>query len=161
MFSTILIPLDASETAAQALPAAQEMARRFSAKVVLLHVLDTTNASLALGVNAAAGAITDPNAITNRLAAATEAARAYLTATGEMLATNGLSVTTEVRDGPAGATIVATAQEMGAELIVMSSHGRSGLSRLVFGSVTNHVVRHATTPVLVVRAEERPARDRE
>ena len=154
MFSTILVPLDGSDTAAAALPAAREMAQRFGARLLLLQVIDTTSASLALGANAAAGAITDPGAITGKVEARTATARAYLDATAELLGAEGVTATVEVRDGREGDSILEAAGDAGADLIVMTSHGRGGIGRLVFGSVTDHVVRHATTPVMVVRAAE-------
>ncbi len=58
-----------------------------------------------------------------------------------------------VRTGDAGDEIVAAAQELGCDLIVMPSHGRSGIQRLVLGSVTERVLRRASCPVLVLRSE--------
>jgi universal stress protein A len=62
--------------------------------------------------------------------------------------------TTEVRDGAPGSEIVKAAVDYGADLIVMATHGRSGLPHLVLGSVAEHVIRHARCPVLAVRANE-------
>ena len=152
MFSTILVPLDGSEIGAEAIPAASAMATRFGARVHLLQVVDTGSASLALGANAAAGGVTDPAAITTEVHDRVEVAKAYLAAVAEQLAGEGLETTYEIHDGPEGDGIIEVAATVGAELIVMSSHGRGGLGRLVFGSVADHVVRHATAPVLVVRA---------
>jgi Universal stress protein family len=62
--------------------------------------------------------------------------------------------TTEVRGGAAGSEIVKAAVDYGADLIVMTTHGRSGLPHLVLGSVAEHVIRHARCPVLAIRANE-------
>jgi len=154
MFRTILVPLDGSDLAASALPAAVEMARRFDSRLRLVTVIETGLASLALGANVAAGALTDPAAITTQMDAHVEAAKAYLSATAEQLAGQGLSAEIEVRGGPAGDGVVQAAREANADLIVMSSHGRGGLGRLIFGSVAEHVARNATMPLLVVRGKE-------
>jgi nucleotide-binding universal stress UspA family protein len=153
MFSTILVPLDGSDLAVAALPAAKAMASKFGAKLVLLTVVETGAATLALGANAAAGGMTDPAAITTEVDAHVEAAKAYLSATVEQLAEESLAAEFEVRGGSPGGAVVDAADESGAELIVMSSHGRGGLGRLIFGSVAEHVVRHATMPVMIIRVK--------
>ena len=154
MFSTIVVPLDGSDAAAAALPVAREMARRFDARLHLVQVVDTGAAALALGANAAAGALTDPSAITGQVDARVEVAKSYLSAVAEQLVDAGLSADYNVQGGSAGNGIIAAAAETGADLIVMSSHGHTGLGRLLLGSVTDHVVRNATTPVVVVRATD-------
>lgn len=60
-----------------------------------------------------------------------------------------------VRQGLAGEKIVAFVKKENCDLIVMSAHGRSGLGRVLLGSVTDYVVRHASCPVLVVRAKNK------
>jgi len=61
--------------------------------------------------------------------------------------------TIQTENGQPHQAIIAAAEEKGCDLIVMSSHGRSGLSVLIVGSVTNKMMRHAKTPVLVVNAQ--------
>jgi nucleotide-binding universal stress UspA family protein len=71
------------------------------------------------------------------------------------LAERGIEgVNVEIRTGPPGLTICDYAGEVGADLIVLSSHGRTGLRRLLIGSVAEVVVRHATVAVLVLRHSE-------
>jgi nucleotide-binding universal stress UspA family protein len=152
MFSTILVPLDGSDTGALAVPAAVEMARRFGARLLLLQVIETGRTSFVLGLNAATGGLTDPSAITTEMQARVDTARAYLSAYAEQLGSDGLAVQYEVRDGAPGEAILDAARESGADLIVISSHGRGGLGRFVFGSVTDHTVRNAAVPVLVIHA---------
>jgi nucleotide-binding universal stress UspA family protein len=64
---------------------------------------------------------------------------------------NGLEVEDLIVHGDAAAEIVRVAGERGADLIVISSHGRTGLGRMIFGSTAEAVVRHASCPVLVVK----------
>lgn len=152
MFSTILAPLDGSDTAAAAIPVALDLAKRFDGRLIFVQVIETTAASFGLIANAASGGMTDPNTITGEMEAQVETAKAYLSATSEQAARDGVRADYEVRDGDAASGIIAAAEAASADLIVICSHGRGGLGRLVFGSVTDHVVQHATTPVLVVRA---------
>jgi nucleotide-binding universal stress UspA family protein len=72
----------------------------------------------------------------------------------------GLSATVELRDGDAATEIIAAARETGAGLIVMGTHGRTGVSRLVLGSVARNVVQHAPCSVLVVRESPTEGRPR-
>jgi nucleotide-binding universal stress UspA family protein len=154
MFSTIVVPLDGSETAAQALPVAKEMARRFGSRLHLVQVVDTGAASLALGANAATGGMTAPTAITGEVEARVEVAKGYLSAVVDQLTDEGITADYAIHDGPVGDDIIGAAAESGADLIVMCSHGHTGLRRLVFGSVADHVVRNAPMPVLIVRAAD-------
>ena len=66
----------------------------------------------------------------------------------------GVETETEVRDGPAVGEILAAARERGADLIAMTTHGRSGPARALFGSVAEAVVRHASMPVFLLRITE-------
>lgn len=70
------------------------------------------------------------------------------------LAQSGLSADTRVREGNAGQQIVDEATEWGADLVLVGSHGRTGLKRILMGSVAQHVVSHAPCSVEVVRATE-------
>jgi len=84
-------------------------------------------------------------------------ARAYLCTLQRRLANDGLAIQIEVLPGvQPGSGIPKFAQRIGADLIVVTTHGRSGLPRLVLGSVADKVVRSATVPVLIVRSSETP-----
>jgi nucleotide-binding universal stress UspA family protein len=84
-------------------------------------------------------------------------AEEYLARVAARLERDGTrSVQTSVWYGPPVSAIVEAAQLRGADLIVMSTHGRSGLGRLVLGSVAEAVLRSTTTPILLVRASEAP-----
>ena len=78
----------------------------------------------------------------------------YLDKVGEGLRSKGAIVKTKVCTGHAADEINKTADEINADLVAMSTHGRSGLSRLAFGSVTDKVLRAGNRPVLVVRVPE-------
>ncbi len=84
-----------------------------------------------------------------------QAAVEYLENLKARLAQNhpSLTIATEVLSGPAAETIIDYAREHGIGLIVISTHGRSGLSRWVYGSVTDKVLRGAQCPTLIVRGQ--------
>jgi nucleotide-binding universal stress UspA family protein len=136
MLDTILVPLDGSEQAARAVPYATMLARSAGAKVVLMR---------ALSRRAPGNASEEREEIRTEL---------YLDAA--VLRADGLSTESVVRRiWPIRATDIAGAisaavDEQGAGLIVMSTHGRSGLGRWLYGSVTDGVLRQTTTPVLLV-----------
>jgi nucleotide-binding universal stress UspA family protein len=81
-------------------------------------------------------------------------AQEYLAPVAVELRNKGVRVTTEVRSGAPAQEIVAAAREAGADLIAMSTHGRGGLGRLIFGSVAEAVLREAEIPVLLMRTTE-------
>jgi nucleotide-binding universal stress UspA family protein len=149
MYAHILVPLDGSERAERALPVAARIARATGARITMLQ---------ALTMPAPAGAFPASAMLTASQIAAQQAAVAgYLTGICGSPVLSGLDVTTQVATDTPAAAILATAQEGQAgqvgqvDLIVLCSHGRSGISRWVLGSVAEHVARHATAPVLVLR----------
>lgn len=157
MYGKILIPLDGSKLAEDVLPYVEELARRFDSEVTLIQVvaplsklvaetvpasLEPTGAGAAVGLEAAAEAVK----------AEREGARAYLDGVAERLKAGGLTVQVEVVEGMAGDAVVDYAHHHDLDLVAMSTHGRSGLLRLVYGSVADHVLRHAGAPVLLIRS---------
>jgi nucleotide-binding universal stress UspA family protein len=131
-FARLLVPLDGAEVAAAALPAARLLARATGAEVTLVMVAPPG---------------TQPGS--------TRAMRDYLhsVATAERAA--GLTVHTTVRLGDPASAIVHLGREIKPNLIIMATHGRSGLERTILGSVTDKVVRASSAPVLVLRPCER------
>jgi nucleotide-binding universal stress UspA family protein len=83
--------------------------------------------------------------------------RAYLKRHADDLSASGLAVRTAVRTGDPAAEIIRGAREYQADLIAMTTHGRSGLSRLIFGSVAEAVLRRASVPVFLTRLTEAEA----
>ena len=145
MFDRIVVALDGSELAERALAPGEELARRLGAPLHLVRVADTT--WLRFGANEAA---LEYASLGGELAEEEAQAQEYLEGVGSRLAGEGLTVTTEVRRGFAGRELVAATRP--SDLLVMASHGRTGPARLLLGSVAEEVTRHATAPVLLIRA---------
>jgi nucleotide-binding universal stress UspA family protein len=140
----ILVAIDFSPSAALALEWARTLARACGAEVTLLHVVDLGATWVPLS-----GPAVFPAPVPAEAAKEVgELAQASLDA----LAPGAPEVTQRiVRTGHPREAIAAAAREVGADLIVVGSHGRRGVSQLFMGSVAEHVVRHAPVPVLVVR----------
>ena len=144
MFKQILVPIDGSPTAALAVAKAQGLAKAFDAIVTVIYVIDPYPFT-GVGTEFAYGQDQYFAAAKAEAGTALEAARASLIAGG--VAVNTLSV-----DGHSvHKSILETAQSIGADLIVMGSHGRRGIEKLVLGSVTQRVLGDTHLPVLVVR----------
>ena len=145
----ILVPTDLSEGAEQALGYACELARKLGAQVHLLNVIGIP----ALGVPelglAMAGSTMDQMIVDNQRAIEALADRRCLAERGQVL----------VRSGDARDVIVQTAKDLSADLIVMGTHGRRGISRALLGSVAETVVRSAPCAVLTVRLHDTADRD--
>lgn len=154
MYKRILVPLDGSELAEGVLSHAAGLARRFKSEVVLLQVIQPFSKVVAETVPTAmepsgAAAVMSVRAAEEKCQRDREEAMAYLkTVKGRV---RGVRTSLEVIDGTPGEAIVAYARDRGADIIAMSTHGRGGLGRLVYGSVADHVLRHSTTPLLLVR----------
>jgi nucleotide-binding universal stress UspA family protein len=139
----ILVPLDGSSIAEAALPTAIELARA------------NPGAAITLLRAAHAASMVPGDAISLEVMVVREAEE-YLDAVARRLAPLGLRVKTSVWYGPPAASIVEAAEAGKVDLIVMNSHGRSGLNRLVLGSVAESVLRGTSTPVLLLRAPGAP-----
>ena len=139
----ILVPLDGSALAESAIPKAVELARVGLSSLLLMR---------------AAEAHTLPGADpTEAQVEVVREAEEYLKAVAERLTKDGVrNVETSVWYGPAAAAIVDAARLRKVDLIVMSTHGRSGLGRLILGSVAESVLRGTTTPILLLRAPGAP-----
>lgn len=146
MFQRIVVPLDGSKLAEEALPAAEELARLTHAPMLLLRVVDFTR----LEQYGPYGLALEYASVEPVLAAERAEAVRYLEDVQRQLTTKGLSVAFAVRSGPVARELVAATQP--GDVVVMASHGRGGLSRWLLGSVAEDVVRHAPVPVMIVRA---------
>jgi nucleotide-binding universal stress UspA family protein len=140
MLSRILVPLDGSPLAEAVLPEVVELAALRRAEVLLLRVA-VAHAHPGL----------DPVEAQVR---AIEESQAYLKGIETRLAAQGLPVKSAVRYGQAAEEIFEHARIESADLIAMSTHGRSGIRRWVLGSVAETVVRRSPTPVLLLRAKD-------
>jgi nucleotide-binding universal stress UspA family protein len=141
MYKRALIPLDGSMVAESILPFILEVAGPLDMEVVLLRVLVPVPPMTVEGMQVV---IEDAG----RLRAEAEE---YLASIAAELRAKGVRVTTAVRRGEPVAEILAGAREADADLIAMTTHGRSGLSRLLFGSVAAAVLSHAEVPVFLMR----------
>lgn len=149
MYKKILVPLDGSELAEQVLPLVIELASGSGAEIILLRVPD-------IPIYETMMAVPDFNMQVREQAE--REAREYLARLSSDLRGRGLKVRTHIAlTGAVYFTILQTAREFDIDVIAMSTHGRSGLARLVMGSVADDVVRHADLPVLLVRPQ--PARN--
>jgi nucleotide-binding universal stress UspA family protein len=138
----ILVPTDLSEGAEEALDYACELARQFGATVHLLHVIGIPT----LGVPELGVALT--STMIDTMVRENQVALEELVERKRTSATFGQAL---LRTGDARDLINQTAREVGADLIVMGTHGRRGVTRALLGSVTETVVRSAPCPVLTVR----------
>ena len=140
----ILVPTDFSATADAALDYAYVLAERFNASIELLHVLD--DPFVADGMAAETYISEAPTLRTAMLQEAQERLRHRASTRGGLPA-----IKTEVLFGHGARTIVEYAAERGVDLVVMGTHGRSGLGALIIGSTAQAVVHGAKAPVLLVR----------
>ncbi|MEX2238565.1 MAG: universal stress protein [Dehalococcoidia bacterium] len=149
MFKTIMVPLDGSPLAEHALPQAVELARKFGAELVLVRAFDPlSNASLVYGVGAA-GPVA-PYALEETTKARKDEAEKYLEGMVAALRSEEVSVTSRVLEGPIVEELASASHELPSALVVLTSRGRSGLKRVVLGSVTDALLRRVEVPVLVV-----------
>ena len=155
MYKRALVPVDGSAVGETILPFILAIAGPLDMEVVLLRVVAPVPPMV---IEAPRQIIED--AVQERQVDAEE----YLAALAVELRNKGLRVETRLRLGAPAAEIVAGARETAADLIAMTTHGRSGLSRLMFGSVAEAVLRHSSIPVFLFRAtpadvERRAARE--
>lgn len=142
---SILQPTDFSECANYALSYSASLARQFDATIVCLHVVEPMVPTVGYT------GMTEPLPIADISEQLEDSAERELPkiAQGEECA--GLKVDELIVHGDAATEIVRVAKERRVDLIVISSHGRTGLGRMLFGSTAEAVVRHAPCPVLVVK----------
>ena len=143
MFNTILVAVDESEAAREAFELACKLAPEDHAALVLLNVIDVSKLIAASGYDAPYPEQT--------LDIMRTAGQQLLDARKVTAEKNGITVTTAVGEGDAVDEILRVANENGAGLICIGTHGRQGLARLFIGSVAEGVLRRSDVPVLTVR----------
>ena len=144
MFTHILVPVDGSPTAAVAVNKAAALAKVFNSQVTAVYVIDPYPFT-GVGADFAYGQA-------QYLTAATTEAHTALDAVKTLMEQAGVAVEIVVGEGHSVHNgIMEAAKATGADLIVMGSHGRKGLEKLVLGSVTQRVLAVSLIPVLVVR----------
>lgn len=149
MFKHLLLPLDGSRLAEAALPSAKALAQRFDSKITLLAVVRVPYMAVDVGGHAYTDALLEMHD------QAHDQTLEYLREKQQALQREGYRVNIEMGEGePVAEIILETVEQVGADTIVMSTHGRGGVSRWVFGSVADKVLQQASVPVLLVRAKE-------
>lgn len=151
MFTKLLVPLDGSELAERALDSAFTLAQQSEGSLVLLRVAVPQLSP------ATATPIYGDYGLTLPMQSAAEAeteAETYLKQLRADRAPRGLAVWLEIAQGQVAESIVDRSTALGVDLIVMSSHGYSGLTRWMLGSVAEKVLRAAPAPVLILRSPQ-------
>ena len=151
MYRRAVVPLDGSPVAETILPFILEIAGPLDMEVVLLRVVQPTLPVVIEGSR---------HVVVEDVEARRLDALEYLAPLAVELRGKAVRVQTSVRRGEPVEEILAEARETGADLIAMSTHGRSGLGRLVFGSVAEAVLRQADVPVFLMRTTEAQVRRR-
>lgn len=141
-----LLPLDGSKIGEAALAYVEELAPKMGTELTLLQVVEHKYVAYGAEIG---GYIPYPQ---EWLTATEEAARSYLAGVEARLKAKGITVSWRVETGLAADTIVDVAERMKADFIAMSTHGRSGVGRWVFGSVADRVIHAGKMPVFLVRA---------
>lgn len=150
MFKHLLVPLDGSRLAEAILPDARAMAERLKARLTLLHIIEKKAPATVHG---------------ERHLANVREAEAYLTALSQpptwIGGQHGADGWHVHEDQPQGVAqmIVGQAAELGADLIVLSTHGRGGLREKLLGSIAQQVVHEGRVPTLLIRAQDEGGRD--
>jgi nucleotide-binding universal stress UspA family protein len=153
MFERVLVPLDGSKVGEAALPVIGQLVNKLAPgskiEIILIGVITLLRHWVVVGEASAPVSYTE-----EELKIIRDRVMDYLTKTGESLKSQGINVRAIVNTGNASEEILKAARENKVDLIAMSTHGRSGLRRLAFGSITDKVLRGSHIPVLMVRAPE-------
>ena len=148
MFKRVIVPLDGSKVAEGVLPLLTQIAGPLDLEVTLLRVLQPLPPDVIEGTRY----ITIED-IPGRF----KEAKAYLAPIATALEATGVQVATDVRRGDPVTEILQGAKDAKADLIAMTTHGRSGFSRLLFGSVAEAVLRQTDIPVFLMRLTDKAA----
>jgi nucleotide-binding universal stress UspA family protein len=164
MYEHILVALDGSANAERVLPHVQALASKFGSRVTLLRATTPAIDLIPPGaVGMPAGDLTAYGRVPPELAydqieqtmdAESREAASYLTVLAERLRDAGVAAEVDYPNDRASEAILDQAIALGADLIAMTTHGRSGLARALLGSVADEVVRRSRCPVLLVRVTE-------
>jgi nucleotide-binding universal stress UspA family protein len=143
MYKTILAPLDGSKRAEAILPHVEEAARRYNAKVIFMQVIEQTMLFV------------DPQIILvekEQFEEVAKQAEAYLEGLRGEFRKKGIEVRTLTARGPTVKAIINAAEHENADLIAIASHGRTGLSRVFYGSVAAGILHRIDRPLLLIRS---------
>lgn len=148
MFQHILVPLDGSQRAEQALPVAVQLARASGATLTLLQVVNEVYNAPSSGLDASPLPL---DLLEQDLAGA----RKYLESARLRADLSGIVSDTRAILGSPATVIIEVVEAQSIDLLILSSHGYTGLKRWLLGSIAERVARHSPVPVLILRGEER------
>ncbi|MBW1803771.1 MAG: universal stress protein [Deltaproteobacteria bacterium] len=145
MYKTILIPLDGSKRAEAILPHVEDIAKHYSSKLILLQVIELS------------WIITGPEMTYNTqyekdMDYQTEQAKSYLGHLRKQFLEKGIDAAIQITQGPVVDAILHVADSEKVDLIALASHGRSGVSRVFYGSVAAGILQRVDRPLLLIRA---------
>lgn len=145
MYNKILVPLDGSKRAEAVLSHAGEMANRYGAEIIFLRVEE-------LHVMLEWDEVVDLAKCHEKFDMRKKESESYLAQLEKNFRKKGIKVNTHIVYGPVVKSILTAAEEMDVDIIVMASHGLSGLPRTFYGSVTAGVLQEIDRPLLIIRA---------
>lgn len=145
MYKTILVPLDGSKRAEAIMPYVESLAKSYESEVILMQVVEPRPY------------VVQPDSIyplfdQQDLERRTQEAKDYLASREEKLRRKGIPCRAQVAHGPIVEEIINVAEHERADLIAMVSHGRTGLSRVFYGSVAAGVLNRVDRPLLLIRS---------
>ncbi len=149
MFNNILVPTDGSDMALHAAKIARAVAERFGGNITLVHIVQNYYALPAFSMP---DTVAIPLSVMQDLEAT---GNSILAKTEEVFAGFTGKVTTRLEYGPPGKQLVDMVVDEGYSLVVMGRRGLSGVTGLLLGSVSNHLVHYAPCPVLIVKGTEK------
>ena len=154
MYEHILVPLDGSDLAEAAIPYADEIARAFGSKITLLQAVRSLDSIIAETLPWGEMNVADhevPVGVAKaRFESEQQGAETYLDSIRKQLSSKGVSSEIQVAEGEPRDAILAFISHAAVSLVVMSSHGRGALGRLVMGSVADAVLRRSGVPVMLI-----------
>ncbi len=145
---SILVPTDFSECGNYALSYAASLARTFGASLICVHVIEPMVPTVGYS------GMSEPLPLADISDQLEDSAERELPKLAQCEECAGLELEELIVHGEAASEIVRVAKEKSVDLIVVSSHGRTGLGRILFGSTAEAIVRHAQCPVLVVKPSQ-------
>ncbi|GBD25324.1 Putative universal stress protein [bacterium HR30] len=145
----VLVPVDFSKDSLRAAEYARSFSKPFDAQLLLLHVIEPIYYASPADMYAAS-----PN-LALLIEEQRKAAQAHLQQLADKLSREGAKVQTLLKSGSPAQVIADTAKRVKADLIIMATHGRTGLAHVLLGSVAERVIRLAPCPVLTVRRARR------
>jgi nucleotide-binding universal stress UspA family protein len=156
MFKRLLVPLDGSRFASRALRYATEVAQRFGAEVVLIEVIKAATSVIDAGAPVGVSPVGSEIAVQAALEADKRnagRAKRYLSGKVRTMRSRHIQSSYQVLLGDTAHSIIEFSEKEDIDLVVMTTHGKSGLRRAVMGSVADVVIRESGKPVLVIRPQ--------